>query len=273
MKRAQAAGPQLPAASRLGSGLGAYTGPPKEVKKKAPEPSSDSSASESDSDEENKGIGALVTKQKATPKPVRPVVPERRGIKILGGPSYGDALRERENLRKKAHYTKMRLRPDVTPLHRFVLAWDPDCRDTRPPYPPKVAGELGPLRPVPTTFPGGAAQYEKVMQPLFLQELWQQFIKDDHSAPAMVEVTYRAYEDDFLDIDVVVPGALPPGVFFNETDIVTIQGQGDGKPIFAKVQGFRRKFKETSMKLRILNYMDQKGFQAKAKLQLKKHAS
>lgn len=272
MKAASTTAPRLPTASRLGTGLGAYTGPPKPAPKKVPEPETDSSASDSDSDAENKGVGALLRQVKALPQ--RPAVPERRSIKILGGPSYGDAVRERENARQKAHFTKMRLRPDITPLIRYVLAWDPSVRTPRPPYPPKVAAELGMPRKVPGAF-ATAQEYEKTMLPLFLQELWAQFIKDDNQVPPItVEANYRAYEDDFIDIDVVVVGAIP--VRFgsvNDTDIVTIRTLDGGKPIFAKVQVFRRKFKESAIKLRILGSMDQKTIQHKTKLVLQKHAS
>lgn len=274
-KRANDTVPQIKPVS-VGTGLGAYTGPRKEVKKVEEEATS--SESESSSDEENKGIGALVAKAKEPVKPARFSIPERRPIKVLGS-AVSDILREREARRRAAHSMKMRLHPDLTSLYRYVLAWDPGCTAPRPPYPPKDAAELGTLKPMSTAFTS-AEQYNKTILPLFLQELWAQFIKDDAGADIVrVEVTTRSYEDDFLDIDVVVPGNLPNKFFLNDNDIVTIKLEGPAgpnnpnKPIFAKVQIFRRKFKESGIKLRILSSLDQRALGSKAKLQLRKHTS
>lgn len=272
MKSTAAATPRLPTPlPSVGKGLGVYTGPAKP--KPVAEPSSDSSSASDSSDEENKGIGALINRQKAAPK-LRAPQPERRSIKILGD-SYADAIKEREQKRVEAQRMRQRLNPDLTPLFRYVLSWDPTSTGSRPPYPPKVAQQLGSLAPVPTTF-ARPEQYEMLMLPLFLQELWAQFIKDDQLAPPIkVEVATRAYEDEFIDIDIVVPSALPPGFFLNDTDIVTIrlENLADTKPIFAKVQSVKRKFKDTQIRLRIMNDMDLKGLGSKAKVVMRKHAS
>lgn len=261
--------PRLPQASAIGTGLGAYTGPPKTVKPPPKPVETDSSDSASSSDEEGKGLGALLAPKKIVVAP-RPAAP-RRTIKPMG-PTAADIIKEREEKRRKAHATKQRLRPDLTPLFRYVLQWDPSHQGPKPPHPPKVDAELGPLRQVPTTF-ARVQDYERIMLPIFLQELWAQFNKDAQtSAPLLAEVTTRAYEDDFLDLDVVIPTNLPPGFSVNDSDIVSLQAEG-GVKIFAKVQGFRRKFKESAIKLRILSSVDQRGFGVKAKVQVLKHAS
>ncbi|WOO78940.1 Helicase sen1 [Vanrija pseudolonga] len=261
--------PRLPATTAIGSGLGAYTGP---AKKPAPaKEDSGSSASESSSDDENKGLSALIGREKALIKKAVPAVPERRSIKILGSTTT-DVLRARQEERQKAQRAKMRIRPDLTPLFRYILVWDPDYQGPRPPYPPNVAAELGPLRPMPNSFKTGK-DYERAILPLFLQELWAQFTKEEKPQPTFqVEVATRAYEDEFLDIDVVLPGKLPMGFSVNEMDIVVIR-QGSNKPLFAKVQHFRRSFKDSAIKLRILAKMDQTSLGAKAKVQLRKHVS
>lgn len=268
--------PRLPNAAAIGTGIGAYTGPPKPAPKAAPV-ASDSSDSESSSDEENKGLSALLARQKGTkpaPKPVAPqrfTINERRPIKILGA-NVADIVREREEKRRRAHAMKMRLRPDMTPLFRYVLGWNPAHTGPTPPYAPKAAAEIGPLQAVPTTFTS-PQHYDKVMLPLFLQELWAQFLKDDQTTgPVTVEVMQKDYEDDFVDLDVVIPGALPMGFSVNDTDIVTIQPQGPGGRVsFAKVMVFRRKFKEAAMKLRILREMDP-NVGVKGKLLVQKHS-
>lgn len=262
--------PRLPQASKIGTGLGAYTGPPQDAKPKPKPVETDSSDTDSSSDEESKGLGALLAPKKTVLAPPRENV-VKRSIKPMG-PTAADIIKERERKRREVHATKQRLRPDLTPLFRFVLQWDPTHTGPNPPHPPKVAEALGPLKPIPTTF-SRVQDYEKIMLPTFLQELWAQFNKDAQSSPPLLaEVTTRAYEDDFLDIDIVIPAKLPPGVTMNDSDIVTIQAEG-GQPIFAKVQGFRRKFKESALKMRILSSMDQRGMGAKSKVKIQKHVS
>lgn len=267
--------PRLPNAAAIGTGIGAYTGPPKPAPKVVAV-SSDSSDSDSSSGEENKGLSALLARQqgvKPAPKPVAPqrfTINERRPIKILGA-SAADIVRQREEARRRAHAMTMRLRPDMAPLFRFVLGWNPAHVGPTPPYTPKAATEIGLLQPVPTTF-SNSQHYDKVMLPMFLQELWAQFKNNDPSAAVTVEVMQKDYEDDFLDLHVVLSGAMPMGLFMNDSDVVTIQPQGQGgRQAFAKIMKFRRTFKEVAMKLRILREMDP-NVGVKGKLLLQKHA-
>lgn len=255
-----------------GTGLGAYTGPKKEVPKpKVEDSGSSASESSSDEDDENKGIGALIK-----PKvPAKPAAPERfkiqpkQHVRPVRAP-LPDIFREREERRRR----NQRLRPDITQLFQIVLSWDPNHQGPRPPYTSKDAELYSKLQPVPTTF-RSVEEYSQVMLPLFLQELWAQFMKGDApQPPVMVEVAARAYEDDFLDIDVNALGVLRQDFSVNESDIVTINIDGvPGKPLFAKVRGFRRQHKGSAIKLRILAKMDQRGMGVKAKLQLRKHIS
>lgn len=253
---------RLPNASAIGTGLGAYTGPPKPAAKPAP-PSSDTSDSCSSSDDDNKGLTALLARQKGVLKPATRVVaaPQRFTIKESRPsklPGAGmDLMREREAQRQRAHANRMRLNPDMTPLYRYVLGWDPAHTGTTPPYQDRVAAQIGRLQPVPTSFTN-AEHYDKIMLPMFLQELWAQFIKDEQTAGAVtVEVMQKDYEDSFIDLQAVVAGNLPQGFSLNDSDVVTIQPQvPGGRQAFAKVMVFMRRYKEVSMKLRILSEMD-----------------
>lgn len=267
---------RLPNAAAIGTGIGAYTGPPKPAAPKVPV--SDSSDSESSSsDEENKGLNALLARQKGAnlaPKPAAPqrfTISENRSAKILGM-STADIMRQREEARRRAHAATMRLRPDMTPLFRYVLGWNPQHTGPTPPYTPKAMAELGTIQPVPTTF-SSSQHYDKVMQPMFLQELWAQFSKEEsNSPPVTIEVMQKDYEDDFIDLQCVVTGNVPPGFFLNDSDVVTIvPGQG-GRHAFAKVIMFRRKYKDVAVKIRILREMDP-NVGVKGKLVLQKHAS
>ncbi|EIW69108.1 hypothetical protein TREMEDRAFT_31469 [Tremella mesenterica DSM 1558] len=258
---------KVPVAGAFGSGLGAYTG------QRRPVQPADSGSSASDtSDEESRGVDALMKKQKSPAKIA--LAAEKRQIKVLGIP-ISNAVREHEEKRARAHAIKQRLRPDLNSLYRYVLAWDPTHIGPHPPHPPKVAQEFMQLLRVPTTFPD-AKRYEQIMLPLFLEELWAQFVngKDNtaHGMGIMVEISSRAYEDDFLDMELVVQGNIQPDFFVNETDIVLLQQPG-ARTLFAKVQGFRRKFKDTALKVRILTSMDQRELGAKSRWELKKHTS
>lgn len=253
-----------------GSGLGAYTGPKKEAPKPKPVDSgSSASESSSDEDDENKGISALIKPKLPVKPPERFKIQPRQHVRPVRAP-VPDIVKQREERRRR----NQRLRPNITQLFQIVLSWDPKHRGPRPPYQPKDYELYSKLQPVPTSF-RSVDEYERIMLPLFLQELWAQFIKDDvPQAPVMVEVAARAYEDDFLDIDVNALGVLRPDFSVNESDIVTINIDGVSSiPMFAKVQGFRRLHKGSVIKLRILAKMDQRGMGVKAKLQLRKHIS
>ncbi|WRT65451.1 uncharacterized protein IL334_002394 [Kwoniella shivajii] len=258
--------PKLPAPSALGTGLGAYTG----SRAKVVEPvDSGSSASES-SDEEKGAMRNLLAKQKSPPK-ARPI--EKRSIKILGADT-SEILRRNEQRRANAHAIKMRLKPDLNPLYRYVLSWNPDHTGSLAPHGAKYANELSNMRGVPTTF-GSARQYEQVMLPLFLQELWSQCGKEGSNGNGSiipVEISSRQYEDDFIEIDVTVVG--PAGDFYaNETDVVTLRQPGNSNCLFAKVQAYKRKPKEIAIKVRILASMDQKELGGRSKWHLRKHLS
>ncbi|ORY29551.1 SEN1 N terminal-domain-containing protein [Naematelia encephala] len=253
---------RLPTASGLGTGLGAYQGQRRPVQ---PVVSSGSSDSDSSSDDENKGISALVARQKS-PKRLATVV-ERRPIKILGA-SMADVIREREERQAKQHAIKMRLRPDLSPLFRHVLSWDPDHEG---PMAPNLDPNMTRLGPVPTTF-SSSQQYEQIMMPLFLQETWAQCKQSRQTgSPINVEITSRNYEDDFVDIDVSVQGNVPPDFYVNETDVVCLRQIGVPGAILAKVQAFRKRFKDTAVKIRVLAKRDTSMLGMKSKLLLQKH--
>ncbi|WWD16760.1 hypothetical protein CI109_101192 [Kwoniella shandongensis] len=259
--------PKLPAASALGTGLGAYTGPPKP---RVVEPVDSGSSASDSSDEENQAMKTLLAKQKSPARPVRPV--ERRSIKVLGS-SMADIMRRNDDRRANAHATKQRLKPDLNPLYRYVLSWNPDHTGPLAPHSPKYAAELSNMRSVPTTFES-SKQYEQVMLPLYLQELWAQCGKEptNLNGPAVsVEVSSRQYEDDFVEMDLSVTG--PMEFFVNDSDVVILRQPGNPNALFAKVQAFRKKPKDITIKVRILSAMDQRQLGGRAKWQMRKHLS
>ena len=259
---------KLPTPSALGTGLGAYQGERRTIHQIE---SSGSSASDSSSDEEHKGIAGLVRRQKSPKRTAKALLPERRPIKILGAP-LAEIVRQREDKRASQHAIKERLRPDLNPVYRYVLAWNPDHTGPMAPHPPKHFAGLSSLSHVPMTFTS-SKHYEQVMLPLFLQELWGQCIKDTPtSLPVPVEISTRTYEDDFLDIELAVQGNLPVDFYVNDSDVVVLRRSAT-RPVFAKVQGFRRKFKDVALKVRILVMTDQKELAGRSRWHLQKHLS
>ena len=256
---------KVPAASGLGTGLGAYQGPRRPV-----EPVDSGSSASDSSDDDKQGVNALAARQNAPKKIARITQPlvERRPIKILGN-DMSEMIRQREDKRAAQHALKMRLKPDLNGLYRYVLAWNPEHTGQAPPHPPQYILEIGQMGQVPTVFPD-TDRYRKVMLPLFLQELWMQCLKDTSTGFLPVEIASRAYEDQFLDMELNIQGNVPHDFHANETDVVVLKQPG-ARSVLAKVQGFKRKFKDTAMKVRILNFMDQNVMGVKTKWQLQKH--
>ncbi|KAK4689196.1 senataxin, partial [Tremellales sp. Uapishka_1] len=269
-KRDEGRAPKLPAASTLGTGLGANTSRPRVIQ---PVESSGSSASESEtSSDDEKGVSALIARQKAPPQAVKHVV-ERRQIKMMDS-SLAHILREKDDKRARAHAIKQRLRPDLSLLYRHVISWNPDHTGTTVPHHPKFAAGLASMGPVPSTFASGQ-DYEKTMLPLFLQELWAQCGNERNRSQQTltVEVTGRTYEDDYIDLSLLIPGDAPFGWYASDTDIVSLQQPGNAEPILAKVQSYKKTFRGMDFGVRILAMLDRPALSGKSRWQLQKYIS
>jgi senataxin len=229
---------------------------------------SGSSASES-SDEDNTGLKALNKRQKSPVKVVQRA-PERK-IQIMGS-AMDDVMRVREERRNAQHRIKQRLRPDISDLHRYVLSWDPQHIGPTPPHHPQYAAVTSKLGPVPPSFPS-AKQYEQVMLPLFLQELWSQSQQERPSmdAPIVVEVAARQYDDGFVDIDVFSKQIY--GNFVTDSDVVVLSQPGQNVRVLAKVQAFKKKQNVANIKLRVSTLMDKNLVVPKTTWQMTKHFS
>ena len=263
--------PRLPAASKLGTGLGAYTGD--RLKPGAPIPADSEGSSETSSEEEGGGVSALVAKQRKSPRKVSRLISERKPVRALPtapqGSHYSDP---RDRQRAEQHAMRQRLKPDLSRLYRYVLAWDPDHRGTDAPHPPQMKQELAALATVPTTFTS-TDQYQQIMTPLFLQEVWAQFSQEKPKTPPIqVEVSMRSYEDEFIDIELSVQGRVPDGYYANESDILILRRVGCPS-VLARVRDFKRKMRDIIFKVRVLGASDQKQLGAKMTWSLQKHMS
>ena len=264
---------KVPAASKLGSGLGAYTGARSKPVSNPRVDSGSSSDTTTSSDEGGGGVGALARKQKRSPIKNAIALPERRMRPLQAIPQNPDYHDARDRQRREQHAMRQRLKPDLAPLYRYILAWNPEYTGSEAPHPPQTQKDLAKLSTVPTTFPGGVKSYTSIMRSLFLQELWAQFQQDKAAAPPIqTEVCMRSYEDDYIDIELAVQGMVPQTYFVNETNLIILVRVGC-RPIIAKVQEFKRRPRDIIFKVRILSIMDQKELCVKSRWQVQKHMS
>ncbi len=151
---------------------------------------------------------------------------------------------------EEARRTELRLKPDVTALHRHMfslshffvctmlttmyrLHWNYDHTGTEPPdVHPQFAK-------VPDSFPLNNALevYSKVFEPLILLETWSALIrsKGEEIATFEAEVSGRRRTDNWLDLDVTVLEAIPFGWYLTENDIVLLREANGSKSILCKV--------------------------------------
>lgn len=247
--------PKLPTASSAGTGLGAYVPP----STRRPVEESDTSDS-SDSDDGGGGLSQLVKKMKSPKRFEMPVV---RKVQRMDArfDMMSAARRKEEAERAQKARMKARLHPDPNPLFREVLAWTPSTQPT-----------FAKADYIPTVFPN-ADRYDNVMLPLFLRELWAQSENQkEEFPPVAVEVTTRAYEADWIEIQLSIVGKWPEKMYLNDSDIV-ILSQPDSNPIYAKIQHVKRSFKEANVKVRIVGAMDQPGLLSRSKWFMQKHIS
>ena len=244
--------PAVPSASRLGSGLGAYQGA--RPKKEAVVVNDSSSDSDSSGDDKQSGLKELIAKQKESPK--KKAVPlERKPLKIIATTNTGsEFVSERDRKRAEQEVIRKRLKPDMSLLYRNILAWNPDHTGTLAPNPPGQS--TANLSAIPSSF-ASSEQYQKVILPLFLQELWAQCQNESLSRVLLtVQPTSRAYEDEFIDIELNTQGLISKDLRFGETDLVVLRRPSCAS-ILAKVQSFKHRPQNCAISVRILASIDQ----------------
>ncbi|KAG8898400.1 DEAD-box type RNA helicase, partial [Tulasnella sp. 403] len=91
-------------------------------------------SSDSDSDEEHdkeeRGLAGLVKVERRPPQV--PKKPERRGIVFIDS-GVPNVIKQRNDARERARFAQLRLKPDLTRLHRIILGWDYDHEGDDPP--------------------------------------------------------------------------------------------------------------------------------------------
>ena len=194
--------------------------------------SSDDDSSDGESGRES-GLAALGKFQRTMPK--KPT--ERRQMKVLELPTHVNhsalkRMREREDFRRKI----LRMKPDVSRLHRTILSWDYEHTGPDPP-----SDEIKtPLIRVPDRF-SDFGHYQRVFEPLLLLECWAQILQSKEEATDMFEskIISRQFVDDFVDFDLVIVEPLKKGWYLNDTDVILLRHPGGEHSVMGKVSNFR----------------------------------
>lgn len=202
----------------------------------------DSSSSESESDADAggaKGLAALAKLQKS-PKVQKPA--ERRQVRILQVDSIDvtnqakNAMMERLHRRDDARRRAMRLKPDISGLHRALLSWDYDHSGPDPP----AQGTLPKLLHVPDKF-ADHRQYLSVFEPLLLLECWAQIVqsKEETQPSYDCKICSKQFTDDFVDLEATISEALQKDWRLLETDVVLLRHPSGTTSQLAKTQSYR----------------------------------
>ncbi|KAI6114047.1 SEN1 N terminal-domain-containing protein [Pisolithus sp. B1] len=197
----------------------------------------ESSSSDSDSEAGGpvRGLAALGKFQKS-PKIQKPA--ERRQVKMMDVTNQvKNATMERLSRRDDARRRALRLKPDISGLHRALLSWDYDHAGSEP---PNRGEEPRPLH-VPDKFVDHR-HYLNVFEPLLLMECWAQIVQSKEEATPIIEckIASKQFTDDFVDLEASISEAVQKDWRLSETDVVLLR-QPDGKKSYlAKTQSYRQ---------------------------------
>ncbi|KAL4081054.1 SEN1 N terminal-domain-containing protein [Scleroderma citrinum] len=205
------------------------------------------SSSDSDSDDGRpaRGLAALGKFQKS-PKVQKPA--ERRQVKMLDVTNQAkNATMLRLSRRDDARRRALRLKPDITGLHRALLSWDYDHSGPEPPF----RGKKLDLLRVPDKFVDHR-HYLNVFEPMLLLECWAQIVQSKEESLPIYEckIGSKQFTDDFIDLEASISEAVQRDWRLTETDVVLLR-QPDGKKSYlAKTVSYRQTMTGIQMTLR-----------------------
>jgi senataxin len=210
--------------------------PPKELRPPS-HPERHTSSSEGSSDEGSGREGGLAAlgKFQRTPRVKKPA--ERRQTKMLELPTHVNSaalrrLRERDDARR----TALRMKPDISGLHRTILSWTYDHSGPDPPSNDFKA----PLVRVPDRF-SNYNHYQRIFEPLLLLECWAQILQSKEEVAELFEskIISRRFVDDFIDFDLAIVEPLRMGWSLSDTEIVLLRHPGGKHSVMGKVLNFK----------------------------------
>lgn len=201
--------------------------------------SESSDSSESGTDEENLATATGLSTLGRFPKSPRNSIQktkqvERRQIKTLNIPIHSNPMQERILRQKRERIAALRLRPDISDLHRALLSWDYNHVGPEPP-----GGKIQLLH-VPDRFES-YEHYFRVFQPLLLMECWAQLVqsKEEKQDCYPCKVESRLFSDDWLDIDLSISESVRRDWYLAETDIILLRQLNLPKCTMAKVKSYK----------------------------------
>lgn len=209
-------------------------------KSKEPVASSDASGGSDDEPDATLEDLAKVQKSAAVKKHT-----ERRQVKMLDMPMNGRSAAydrfQRRNIQnaqaEEDRRLRLRMKPDVSSLHRRILSWNYDHDGPHPP------GENFKLHRVPDRF-DSARQYGEVFEPLLLMECWAQIQQSKEADEQRYEcrIVGRQYENEWPILDVMITEGVQKDFSLSETDIVLLRHPTTKSCRLLKVRHFKSSF-------------------------------
>lgn len=195
------------------------------------------SSEDSESDDEpraKKGLAALANLQ-ITPSIKKTV--ERRQVKMMDDfhTALPNKFQQERARREEAKRTALRLKPDVSPLHRVILSWNYDDPGEKLPF----LENQRPIR-IPDTF-ANYDHYRRVLEPLLIMECWAQIVqaKEEPQETYECTITSRQFVDDWSDLEFKMSDGVRREWSLTETDIVLLRSATTKKSILAKALTYR----------------------------------
>ncbi|KAF8645168.1 hypothetical protein AX16_007996 [Volvariella volvacea WC 439] len=208
----------------------------------ASEAASSSDESETDDDAQQSGLAALAKMQRS---PTIRKPQERRQIKTIEIPAATKAYADRFAQRDIARRNALRLKPDVSGLHKVLLSWDYEHTGSEPP------GEKLRRIHVPDRF-NNYDHYRSVFEPLLLLECWSQIVqaKEESQDFYDVQILSRQYSDDWVLLEISFIGPVTRDFMLTETDVVLLRHPASQKSVMAKAMHFQSNPRSISAGLR-----------------------
>ena len=150
--------------------------------------------------------------------------------------------------RDEARRTGLRLKPDITPLHRAILSWDYDADGAQPP------GLNVRLSSVPDRF-DNEQHYRRIFEPLLLMECWAQMQQSKEVAGEKFscQISTRQYSgDDWIDLDITFTDSVTKDWSLSDTEIVLLRNPDGKKGFICKVQNYRTTMASINATLRMV---------------------
>ncbi|KAF9454791.1 hypothetical protein P691DRAFT_804153 [Macrolepiota fuliginosa MF-IS2] len=227
------------------------------AKPATPQSSSESGESESENEAPIGGLASLGKKFAKSPKIRKPA--ERRQIKTLEISMGENIALARVKQREEARRAKMRMKPDISGLHRVLLSWNYDHDG---PVPPGFDAGLASIPDVFMDFD----HFHRIFEPLLLLECWAQIAqaKDEVQEVFECKITSKQYVDSWLELDISFEANLRKEWYLaQDTDVVLLRNPHTNKCTLAKTKSFTSNYQGTQASLRcfVRNGVDDPGLQ------------